>query len=111
MWIASRYSSVPPFEQGSLSTSWQRQYPRGGDEAHRCICGLPAALPRSARRVRQAGHCRVKLGTRSDVQLRKDPAKVVSDSPVRDVELLADLTVRQSFTRQAGDLELLGRQL
>jgi hypothetical protein len=34
-----------------------------------------------------------------------------ADRAVREVELLADLTVRQALGRQSGDLELLRREL
>src|SRR3954451_3986879 len=61
--------------------------------------------------VRQPVDGRVKLAARRDAELRKDPAKVERDSPVRDVELLADLAVRQAFGREARGLELLRREL
>ena len=53
----------------------------------------------------------MKLAARGDAELREDPAEVVRHRPVRDVELLPDFTVGQTLGRQAGDLELLGRQL
>src|SRR5258707_11762384 len=45
-----------------------------------------------------------------DTELREDPVQVEPDGAVREVELLADLSVREPFGSQLGDGELLRRQ-
>src|SRR6185312_2451092 len=46
-----------------------------------------------------------------DAELREEPVEVRLDGPVREVELLADLPVREALGCELGDLELLRRQL
>src|SRR6266545_7729211 len=51
------------------------------------------------------------LCSRRDAQLREEPIEVRFHGPVREIELLADLPVREALGRKLSDLELMGRQL
>src|SRR6476659_3925283 len=44
------------------------------------------------------------LRARRDAELREEPIQVRLDGSMREVELLADLPVRESFGRELGDL-------
>src|SRR3954452_6154785 len=54
---------------------------------------------------------RAQLGSRRDAELRKGAVQVRADRAVREKQLLADLTVRQSLCGKLGYLKLLRGQL
>src|SRR3954454_4700759 len=54
---------------------------------------------------------RHELGARRDRQLREDPTEVVIDGALAEEQLRRDVPVGGTARDEAGDLDLLGRQL
>src|SRR3954447_10634831 len=68
----------------------------------------PASCGSGARgRSGTRAECRAQRGPGRDAQLGEDPVQMGAHGAVRQVEPLADLTVRQAFGGQLGDVELM----
>ena len=53
----------------------------------------------------------MQLGAGGNAELREHPIQVRADRPMTEVEARPDLPIREAFGCQAGDLQLLRRQL
>ena len=72
---------------------------------------LPTLGGRRRGRITEIRELRRKFGTRADTELLEDVTQVRLDRVRREEELGCDLAVRVSLGHQAGDDELLGRQI
>src|SRR5215472_14241298 len=69
-----------------------------------------SASPRDGTAVNRPENSFVELIPGGDTELREDPVEVKPDGAVREVELLADLPVREPLGSQLGDGEFLRRE-
>src|SRR5262245_11702433 len=90
---------------GSARKSAVRANPNGSGEPS---CPRPKT---SRSQVGRGVQNSPELSARGDTELRVDPRQMSGDRAMRDEKLLADLPVSQPVGGQAGDLQLLCRQL